>query len=204
MNTLLAVLIGGALAAAGGLLSGWQSYRFGSKRDQRAHAHEQQMAREALGQERLDRAYIELGIYLSRHADWARSIQPMLGPVPAPDPMLPLERWRIETLVMNHGSQQVRRLLERWREQAQKIENADIVIRMAEQARDPGALDEKALRERQALDEYRRAMHEADEAIRDRMWAELAGQTEAPAALARRPGGPAQPWMLMPPDPPTR
>ena len=128
----------------------------------------------------------------------------MLGPVPAPDPMLPLERWRIETLVMNHGSQQVRRLLERWREQAQKIENADIVIRMAEQARDPSALDEKALRERQALDEYRRAMHEADEAIRDRMWAELAGQTEAPAALARRPGGPAQPWMLMPPDPPTR
>lgn len=204
MNTLLAVLTGGVLAAAGGLLSGWQSYRFGSKRDQRAHAHEQQMAREALGQERLDRAYTELGIYLSHHADWARSVHPIWGPVTAPDPMPDEERWRIETLVTNHGSPEVRRLLERWVEQRRKIENADAVIRMAEQARDPGGLAEKADREHQALEEYRRAMHEAASAIRDRMRAELAGHTEAPAARARRPLGPAQPWMLMPPDPPAR
>jgi hypothetical protein len=202
MNTLLAVLTGGGLAAAGGLLSGWQSYRFGSKRDQITHAHEQQMAREALGQERLDRAYTELGIYLSRHADWARSVQPFYGSVPAPDPMPPQERWHIETVVTNHGSKEVRQLLERWRKQAQKIEDADAVIRMAEKARDPSGLAEKADTEHQALEEYRRAMHEADEAIRDRMWAELAGQAEVPTALARRPGGPAQPWMLIPPDPP--
>jgi hypothetical protein len=176
MNTLLAVLIGGVLAAGGGLISGWQSYRFGSRRDERTHAHEQQMAREALTQERLDRAYNELGIYLSHYADWARSVRPVLGPVPAPEPMPPEERGRIETLVMNHGSLEVRRLLGRWREQAQKIENADIVIRMAEQVRDPGRLAEEADREHMALEEYRRAMHEADQAIRDRMWAELRGQ----------------------------
>jgi hypothetical protein len=169
MNTFLAVLIGGVLAAGGGLLSGWQSYRFGSRRDERAHAHEQQMAREALTQERLDRAYTELGIYLSHYADWARSVRPFTGPVPAPDPMPPEERWRIETLVMNHGSPEVRQLLERWGEQAQKIENADIVIRMAEQSRDPGKLAEDADREHITLEEYRRAMHEADKAIRDRM-----------------------------------
>jgi hypothetical protein len=178
MNTLLAVLIGGVLAAAGGLLSGWQSYRFGRSRDQITHAHEQQMAREAVTQERLDRAYTELGIYLSHYADWAKSVHPMLGPVPAPDPLPPAERWRIETLVMNHGSPEVRQLLERWGEQAQKIENADIVIRMAEQARDPGKLAEDADREHMAMGEYRAAMHEADKAIRDRMWAELRGQAQ--------------------------
>jgi hypothetical protein len=176
MNTFLAVLTGGGLAAAGGLGSGWLNNWLGSKRDQRAHAHEQQMAREALTQERLDQAYTELGIYLSHYADWARSVRPFIGPVPAPDPMPPEERWRIETLVMNHGSPEVRQLLERWGEQAQKIENADIVIRMAEQSRDPGKLAEDADREHMAMEEYRRAMHEADKAIRDRMWAELRGQ----------------------------
>jgi len=178
VNTFLAVLTGGGLAAAGGLGSGWLNNWLGSKRDQRAHAHERQMAREALGQERLDRTYTELGKYLSHYADWARSVQPFLGPVPTPEPMPPEERWRIETLVMNHGSLEVRRLLEQWREQAQKIENADIVIRMAEQSRNPGTLADDALRERQALEEYRRAMHEADEAIRDRMRTELGSQAQ--------------------------
>jgi len=138
MNTFLAVLTGGGLAALGGLGSGWLNNWLGSKRDERARAHEQQMAREVLTQERLDRAYTEMGIYLSHHADWARSVQSFLGPVPTPDPMPPEERWRIETLVMKHGSLEVRRLLERWREQAQKIENADIVIRMAEGPATPG------------------------------------------------------------------
>jgi hypothetical protein len=175
MNTLLAVLTGGGLAALGGLGSGWLNNWLGSRRDEQAHAHEQQMAREARWQDRLERTYTELGIYLSHYADWAGSVQPMLGPVPAPDPMPPAEQWRIETLVMNHGSPMVRQLLERWREQAQKIENADIVIKMAERARDPGSLDDEALRERQALDEYRKAMHAADEAIRSQMSDELAG-----------------------------
>jgi hypothetical protein len=176
MNTFLAVLTGGGLAAAGGLLSGWQSYRFGSERDQRTHAHEQQMAREALAQERLERTYTELGMYLAHTADWARSVHPFLGPVPPPDPLPPGERWRIETLVMNHGSQEVRRRLERWREQVRKIENADGVIRLAEGARavEP-ELDQEALRERQALEGYRVAMREAADAIRDQMRTEMAG-----------------------------
>ena len=187
MNTFLAVLTGGGLAALGGLGSGWLNNWLGTKRDQRAHVHEQQMAREALGQERLDRAYTEVGIYLSHYGDWARSVQPRIGPVPAPDPMPQEERWRIETLVTNYGSPEVQRLLDRWGEQAQKIDNADAVIRLAERSRDPGKLAEDADRERQALEEYRRAMHEADKAIRDRMWAELRGQAQP--ELKR--GGPA-------------
>ena len=177
MNTLLAVLIGGGLSAAGGLLGGWQSYRFGSKRDQITHAHEQQMAREALGQERLDRAYTELGIYLSHMAEWARSVHPFVGPVPAPDPMPDQDRWRIEALVTNHGSPEVRRLLDRWGEQRLKIQHADMVITMAEQSQSTG-LNEQARQERLALEDSRKAMYEAATAIRDQMRKELAGQAQ--------------------------
>ena len=77
---------------------------------------------------------------------------------------------------MNHGSQEVRRLLERWREQVRKIENADGVIRLAEGARaEEPELDQEALRERQALEGYRTAMREAADAIRDQMRTELVG-----------------------------
>jgi hypothetical protein len=185
MNTFLAVLTGGGLAALGGLLSGWLNNRLGSKRDERAHAREQQAAREALGQERLDRTYTELGIYLSHMAEWARSVRPVIGPVPAPDPVSPEERWRIETLVENHGSPEVRRLLDRWGEQRMKIENADIVLGMDAESRGTG-LAEEALRERQALEDYRKSLYEASSAIRDQMRKELAGQAEVPTALARR------------------
>ena len=65
------------------------------------------MAREARVQERLDQAYIALGEYLSRFEDWARSVHPFLGPVPAPDPLPPGERWRIEALVTAYGSEEV-------------------------------------------------------------------------------------------------
>jgi hypothetical protein len=179
MNTFLAVLIGGVLAAAGGLLSGWQNNWLGSKRDQRTHTHEQQMAREALGQGRLDRTHTELGIYLSHMAEWARSVHPSIGPVPTPDPMPDQERWRIETLVTNHGSPEVRQLLDRWGEQRLKIQRADMVIAMAEQSQSTG-LNEQARQERLALEDSRKAMYEAADAIRDQMRKELAGQAELP------------------------
>jgi hypothetical protein len=158
MNTLVAVLTGGGIAAVGGLVTGWLNNWMGGKRDERAHAHQQQMAREALGQERLDLAYTELGIYLSHEAAWARSVHPFIGPVPVPDPMPDEEGWRIET----------------------------IVITMARESRDPGSLGEKADQEHQALEDYRRALHEAATAIRDQMRKELAGQEEVPATLVRR------------------
>jgi hypothetical protein len=179
MNTFLAVLTGGGLAAAGGLLSGWLNNWLGTKRDQRTHAHEQHMAREALGQERLDRAYTELGIYLSHEAAWARSVHPFIGPVPVPDPMTDQERWRIETLVTNHGSPQVRQLLDRWGEQRLKIQRADMVITMAEQSQSTG-LNEQARQERLALEDSRKAMYEAADAIREQMRKELAGKAELP------------------------
>src|SRR5689334_10367804 len=138
MNTLLAVLTGGGLAALGGLGSGWLNNTLGSKRDERAHARERQAAREDLGQERLDRAYTELGIYLSHEAAWAGSVHPVIGPVPTPDPMTDQERWRIETMVTNHGSPEVRQLLDRWGEQRLKIQYADMVITMAEQSQNTG------------------------------------------------------------------
>lgn len=203
MNVFLTLLKSGGILAAGGMLGALLGYVLAGRRDQRARAHEQQMAREALRQDRLERTYTDLGIYLSHYADWARSVHPFIGPVPAPDPLPPEERWRIETVVMNHGSKEVRRLLERWREYARKIDNADAVIRLAEGAHaiEPD-LDQEALRERQALEDYRKAMYEAADDIRDRMRAELADQTEIPAALACRPSAPTEPWMLLPPDPP--
>jgi hypothetical protein len=87
------------------------------------------------------------------------------------------ERWRIESLVKNHGSPQVPQLLERWGEIARKIDNADAVIRLAEGSRNvEPELDREALRERQALEDYRKALHEAADDVRCRMHAELDGQ----------------------------
>ena len=73
------------LQEANALVAHW----LGSKRDRRGYAHEQAMAREVRVQERLEQAYIALGEYLSRFEDWARSVHPFLGPVPAPDPPPP-------------------------------------------------------------------------------------------------------------------
>lgn len=173
MNTLLTVLTGGGLVALGGLASGWLANWQGAKRDQRRYDHERKMAREARSQERLDQAYIALGEYLSHFGDWARSVQPFIGPVPTPEPLPAGDRRRIQALVTAHGSEEVQQLLERWGERAQRIENADVVIRMASESRDPGALDQEALREKHALEDYRKAMWDAADAIRDRMRLEL-------------------------------
>jgi hypothetical protein len=81
MNTLLTVLTGGGLVALGGLVNGWLANRQGAKRDQSRYDHERKMAEEARRQERLDQAYIALGEYLSHFGDWARSVQPFIGPV---------------------------------------------------------------------------------------------------------------------------
>jgi hypothetical protein len=189
MNTLVAVLTGGGIAAVGGLVTGWLNNWMGSKRDERAYARERQAAREALGQKRLDLAYTELGIYLSHEAAWARSVHPFIGPVPTPDPMPDEEQWRIETLVTNHGSPEVRRLLDQWGEQRMKIQEADIVITMARGSRDPGSLGEKADQEHQALEDYRRALHEAATAIRDQMRKELASRAQPALGRGDPPGG---------------
>jgi hypothetical protein len=175
MNTYLTLLTGGGLIAAGAVVNGLLTNWLGSRRDKRGHEHEQEMAREARSQERLDQAYIALGEYLSRFGDWARSVHPFLGPVPAPDPLQPGERWRIEALVTAYGSEEVQRLLDRWGECAQRIKNADVVIRMADESRDPGPeLDQDALREKHALEDYRKAMRDAADAIRSQIQRELA------------------------------
>jgi hypothetical protein len=177
MKTGMTLLTSGGLVALGTVLGSLLAVLIGVVRDKTRYTHEQVMAREARQQDRLERTYTELGIYLSRRADWARSVHPFLGPVPTPDPMTPGERWRIETIVTNHGSPEVRRLLGQWGEIARKIENADTVITLAEGSRsvDP-ELDKEALRERHALEDYRKTLDEAAADIRDRMHAELAGQ----------------------------
>jgi hypothetical protein len=175
MNTFLTLLAGGGLVAAGTIASGLLANWLGFKRDKRRYMREQAMARETRGQERLEQAYIALGEYLSRSEDWARSVHPFLGPVPAPDPLQPGERWHIEALVTSFGSEEVQRLLDRWAECAQRIENADAVIRMADTARGPSPeFDQEALRERQALEDYRKAMRDAADAIRSQIKRELA------------------------------
>jgi hypothetical protein len=178
---ILLLVIGGILGAGSGLLAGWQANRSATKRDQAARAHERQMARDAADQERLERTYMDLGTYLSRHADWEKSVQPMLGSPAPPDPMTPAERWRIETLVTLHASPEVKRLLAEWRKHASTIDNADITIRTAEGSRDyESSLHEEAHREGLAMPGYRTAMHDADRAIRDQMYSELHEHTALP------------------------
>jgi hypothetical protein len=146
---------------------------------------------EAQRQDRLNRAYTELGMYLSRHADWARSVQPFWGTVPPPDPLPPEDRWKVETLVTLYGSPDVRRLLDQWIELARKIDYADDIIRRVEQSRNPRAdADGEAHREQLALPDYKAAMSVADEAIRIQMNRELAGERlhrPAPSQLNREP-----------------
>jgi hypothetical protein len=77
--------------------------------------------------------------------------------------------------VTAYGSEEVQRLLDRWGECAQRIENADVVIRMADESRDPGPeFDQMALQERKALEDYRKAMRDAADAIRSQIRRELA------------------------------
>jgi hypothetical protein len=173
----LALLTGGGLAAAGGLLSGVLTNLLGAKRDQRKYEHEQAMGREARRQERLAQTYIELLTYLSHYGDWAKSVRPMWGSFPAPDPLPREERWRIEAFVTAYGSHEVNELLHAWGEHATKIDDADDLIRRVEQSRNPSPqLDEQAQREHLALRSYKDAMWQADVAIRERVSQELAGE----------------------------
>lgn len=177
MWTFLALLTGGGLAAVGGLGSGLLTNWLGAKRDTRRYSHEQEMAREARRQDRLDLAYVELGKYLSRYGDWARAIRPLIGPVPVPDPLPTEERWRIESLVIAYGSDDVRRLLGLWEEQAKKIQNADQLIQLVEQTRNPSSgLDQEAHKEQLALPGYKEALFKAEAGMRDQMRRDLASE----------------------------
>jgi len=173
MNVTMTLLTGGGPLALGGFAVALLEAR----RDKSRYRHEKYLAREARRQDRLEQAYLELGIYLARHEDWARSVRPFWGQVPAPEPMPPGERWRIQTLVTNYGSAEVQRLLGRWTELARKIENADQVIALADQARGPAQeLEQEARQERLALEDYRKALYEAADDVRAQMNAELTGK----------------------------
>jgi hypothetical protein len=170
MKTFLLLLTGGGLVAASVLLTGLLTNWHDAGRDKRRHEHEKTTAREALRQGRLETAYLELGRYLSCHADWARSVRPFWGTVPAPDPLPAEERWRVESLVTAYGSTDVRALLEQWAEQAKKIEDADELIGRVEKSRNPTPeMDAEAQREERELLNYKLALHKADEELRDRM-----------------------------------
>jgi hypothetical protein len=183
--TIFLVVLGAVLAAGGGLLGEWQSNRLGTKRDDRAHANqrlmaqeagerERLMAREALNQERLERTYTEVGMYLSHHAAWARSVRPLNDSVQPPDPIPESEMWRIETLVTLHGSPEVRQLLDQFNQRGQTIRRAEITIQLAQQTHDDeSSIHKDAAREDLALEGYRKAMHDADRAIRAQMSKEL-------------------------------
>jgi hypothetical protein len=84
---------------------------------------------------------------------------------------------------MAHGSAEVRQLLERWGASAARLENADVVIRMADESRDPGALGQEALKEKRALEDYRKAMRDAADAIRDQMRLVLEAASLVPGRL---------------------
>jgi hypothetical protein len=83
---------------------------------------------------------------------------------------------------MNHASPEVRQLLDAWRIWPEKIQSAVITINTARGARDTeSSIHKTADRESSALGGYRKAMHEADEAVRDQMYSELQGQADSRA-----------------------
>jgi len=174
VNTLLTLLTGGGLVAGSMLLSAWQTTRSASKRDLAAHTHELQMAQETRRQARLERAYNDLGMFLSWQAEWARSVHPFMGPVPVPEPFPPQECRRIEALVANYGSPQVRAPLDQCLDAAGKIGKADMVITMAEQH---AQLAAEAQKERLALEDHRKALRQAADRVYDQMKVELNEQT---------------------------
>ena len=175
MNTLIALLTGGGLVAASTYLTAWQTSRNAGKRDQAARAHELAMAAEARRKQWLKETYDQLGIYLAWQAEWAMSVHPFIGPVPAPDPIPPQERRKVEALVADHGSPQVRALLDQCLEAGRKIEIAGQVITMAEQSPNPGQLAAEAQKQRLALEDHRKARQQASDRVYDQMKAELDG-----------------------------
>jgi hypothetical protein len=180
MNTLLVVL-GGVIAAASGQLATWQNYRLSRRREA-----------ETRRQDRLEETYTELGLYLSRLAAWSRSRQPLARLVHSAEPVpIPREeRWRIETLVGNHGSAEVRQLLEAWMELFRKIERADAVLRTAEEAlQESPSLAEEADKEGFAMRDYQKAVDQAAAAIREQMRMELHGQSVATGGTRRPSAG---------------
>jgi hypothetical protein len=184
VNTFMTLLTGGGLVVIGGMLAGLMNNWLGARRDRRTHAHQLQLAQEERQQARLEQAYADLGMYLSRVTAWAQSVRPLWGPVAPPDQIPPQELWQVETAVTLHGSAEVKQLLNEWAEQRMKIEKADLVIRQADKAagREP-ELEEEARQERHAVDGYKKAMYESADAVRAQMSAELAG---SPGAALRR------------------
>jgi hypothetical protein len=175
MNTFWALLTGGGLAALGALLSGVLTNLLGAKRDERRYGHEQAMAQEARRQERLAQTYIELLAYLSHYSDWAESIRPLKGPALNHVPRE--ERWNIEALVSGYGSEDVNGLLRKWGEYANKLEDVAAALRRAEQSQNRSPKTEDWLQgQDQAIRMYKGLMAEIDEAIRNRVSQELAGE----------------------------
>lgn len=177
MTTLQTLLTGGGLTAIGVVLAALAANWLGEKRDQRQYKHERAMALEARRQKRLEETYIELLKFLSHHADWAVSVRPFFEIIKAPDPLPRAEVQRITALVEAHGSPEVRRLMKVWEERAQKLSEADQIISVVEQSRRPSQeLDAEAMDEHKAIPAYREAMLHAEEAIRERIRQELAGE----------------------------
>jgi hypothetical protein len=187
MTTFLAILTGGGLAALGGLLSGLVTNWLGDRRDKRRYAHERAMAMEARRhdeataaearrQQRLEQAYLELLAYLAHHAAWARSVRSLFDIKP-PDPLKDENVKRIEGLVEAYGSDEVRRLMVEWIRCGGRFANTEAIIQMAERSPNSSEqLDDKAREELEALAHLRNAMLEADNAIRNRVRLELAGE----------------------------
>jgi hypothetical protein len=175
MTTFLAILTGGGLALLGGLLSGLLTNWLGDKRDQRKYEHERAMAMDARRQERLEQAYIELLAYLPHQAAWARPVRPFRGTVQA-DPMSFKEVKRIEALVEAHGSEEVRRLLQQWRECWQKIDDEVAAIGLKEKPTPGQELEDEARLMLLGKSGYLEAMMDAAEAVRERVRQELAGE----------------------------
>ena len=96
--------------------------------------------------------------------------------VEAPNPLTDENVNRIEGLVTAYGSEEVRRLLVDWIQQASALAAADATVAMAEKAINPSKeLEDQAAQDLKAIPSYREAVLEADNAVRKRVRQELTG-----------------------------
>ncbi|WP_157748297.1 hypothetical protein [Micromonospora echinaurantiaca] len=151
MNTIMALLTGGGLAALGGLVSGLVSNWLGRRRDERRyeheaeqterrHEHEWRMSYEQRRQERIVRTYEEVMDLVGRVDLWVTFTRQFFQMAGDPKPELPTieEQARVQALLDVHGSPVVRERYRDWRSAVQELNLADQELRAAERTEDRG------------------------------------------------------------------
>lgn len=176
MTNYVPLIVGGGIAAVGGVLASVETALLNARRDRTRHERELAVAREQRNQDRISQAYLELVSFLQYYRERVAQLASITGPSPGPEePAMADRRRTVRALAEIYGSTEVRRLLDEWAEHLVRLNNAKATIQMAEATRDhDSAIHQDADRELMALPGYATAIYEIDDAIRAQVRTELA------------------------------